>query len=358
MHANDISLMLFDLAPSLQKSLIQAGFRTTKDLDGITTRELCNEAGLTSREAAQVLLCLDKLRDELAKASQPIGQTAHELLQEAAKIPKMPTRLPGLDDLLGGGLTRGEVTEICGGPGLGKTQFACVVREQCMNENASDRLARIHMCLASSVPSNGRSIYIDSEGSFVIERVAQMAAHFVEDFRLPGEEISTRDDILKSIDYYRVHDYVEQMQVLQSLSNGFMLQICTLVIDSLAFHLRHSFEDPGARARATETIAMKLHELAREFRIVFIVNYMTTKYYGDHRLLSAPFDTKNGLEIPALGDSWSHAIAARLYLTEDSSTRALHLIKSNAAPSSNPIYYAITERGISIANSPTNAFES
>lgn len=66
---------------------------------------------------------------------------------------------------------------------------------------------------------------------------------------------------------------------------------------------------------------------------VFIVNYMTTKYYGDHRLLSAPFDTKNGLEIPALGevywsnvatisllnagDSWSHAIAARLYLTED-----------------------------------------
>lgn len=47
-----------------------------------------------------------------------------------------------------------------------------------------------------------------------------------------------------------------------------MLQICTLVIDSLAFHLRHSFEDPGARARATETIAMKLHELAREFRIV------------------------------------------------------------------------------------------
>lgn len=29
-----------------------------------------------------------------------------------------------------------------------------------MNENASDRLARIHMCLASSVPSYGRSIYI------------------------------------------------------------------------------------------------------------------------------------------------------------------------------------------------------
>ncbi|CCI11519.1 unnamed protein product [Albugo candida] len=247
MHANDISLMLFDLAPSLQKSLIQAGFRTAKDLDGITTRELCNEAGLTSREAAQVLLCLDKLRDELAKASQPIGQTAHELLQEAAKIPKMPTRLPGLDGLLGGGLTRGEV----------EVQDSEKHNLRALSEYNDSHVFGVECSIQRPrFPE-------DSEGSFVIERVAQMAAHFVEDFRLPGEEISTRDDILKSIDYYRVHDYVEQMQVLQSLSN-----ICTLVIDSLAFHLRHSFEDPGARARATETIAMKLHELAREFRIV------------------------------------------------------------------------------------------
>nr|CCA23112.1 DNA repair protein RAD51 putative [Albugo laibachii Nc14] len=342
MHAFDVPLMLFDLAPSLQKSLIQAGFRNAKDLDGITSRELCNETGMTSREAIEVLLCLEKLQDEIDKVHQPIGQTARELLQEAEKIPKIPTRLIGLDRLLGGGLTRGEVMEICGGPGLGKTQFA------------------IHVCLASSVPFKGRSIYIDSEGSFVIERVAQMAAHFVEDYKLPGEEISTRDDILRSIHYYRVHDYVEQMQVIQSLFNVLRQdpKICTLVIDSLAFHLRHSFEDTGARARATESAAIKLHELAREFRIVvFIVNYMTTKYHGDHRLPSAPFDTMNGLEIPALGDSWSHAIATRLYLNEDLSTRSVHLIKSSAIPPAHPIPYAITERGISVESPSIDALK-
>lgn len=141
----------------------------------------------------------------------------------------------------------------------------------------------------------------------MIERVAQMAAHFVEDFRLPGEEISVSKDVVEAA-YQPIHicpskdsrRYIEKHRLLPcsrlcganagaSVSfqciarrykgkrlpfsifldvNGFMLQICTLVIDSLAFHLRHSFEDPGARARATETIAMKLHELAREFRIV------------------------------------------------------------------------------------------
>ena len=39
----------------------------------------------------------------------------------------------------------------------------------------------------------------DSEGSFVIERVAQMAAHFVEDYKLPGEEISVSSTFCEEI---------------------------------------------------------------------------------------------------------------------------------------------------------------
>lgn len=46
----------------------------------------------------------------------------------------------------------------------------------------------IHICLAAQftldAPSDRKAsaIFIDSEGSFVIERVASMAAHFIDDF--------------------------------------------------------------------------------------------------------------------------------------------------------------------------------
>lgn len=41
-----------------------------------------------------------------------------------ATIPKMPTHMRGLDDILAGGLPRGRTTLLSGGPGTGKTVFA------------------------------------------------------------------------------------------------------------------------------------------------------------------------------------------------------------------------------------------
>src|SRR5208282_5515901 len=44
-------------------------------------------------------------------------------------IPKAPTRIAGLDEILEGGIPRGRTTVVCGGPGSGKTvlglEFLC-----------------------------------------------------------------------------------------------------------------------------------------------------------------------------------------------------------------------------------------
>ena len=44
-------------------------------------------------------------------------------------IPKVPTQIAGLDQILEGGLPRGRTTLVCGGPGSGKTvlglEFLC-----------------------------------------------------------------------------------------------------------------------------------------------------------------------------------------------------------------------------------------
>lgn len=42
----------------------------------------------------------------------------------AARLPKCPTGIQGLDEITGGGLPRGRPTLVCGGPGCGKTLFA------------------------------------------------------------------------------------------------------------------------------------------------------------------------------------------------------------------------------------------
>jgi circadian clock protein KaiC len=49
------------------------------------------------------------------------GNTAHEKIRKAHQIDKVPTGIPGLDDITHGGLPAGRPTLISGGPGSGKT---------------------------------------------------------------------------------------------------------------------------------------------------------------------------------------------------------------------------------------------
>src|SRR4249920_4081822 len=42
----------------------------------------------------------------------------------AARLPKCPTGIQGLDEITGGGLPRGRTTLVCGGAGCGKTLLA------------------------------------------------------------------------------------------------------------------------------------------------------------------------------------------------------------------------------------------
>jgi RecA/RadA recombinase len=52
---------------------------------------------------------------EIARGQEnsAVGETALHLLQEVTRAKPIATRLLGLDGLLGGGLQRCEVTEIC-----------------------------------------------------------------------------------------------------------------------------------------------------------------------------------------------------------------------------------------------------
>ena len=60
---------------------------------------------------------------------------------------KVPTGIPGFDDVAGGGLPEGRPTLVCGGPGCGKTLFGMefLVRGPLSSENrvSSYRLRKV-----------------------------------------------------------------------------------------------------------------------------------------------------------------------------------------------------------------------
>jgi RAD51-like protein 2 len=117
------------------------------------------EAGLTNAEASDVL---KTLRFGIQGTSLAGARSASEILYEENCKLAIFTFSKDLDDLLGGGIAVGEITELCGCPGIGKTQ-AC-----------------IQLCVSVQMPKafggyEGSAVYIDTEGSFMAERAREMA---------------------------------------------------------------------------------------------------------------------------------------------------------------------------------------
>ncbi|CAI5738957.1 unnamed protein product [Hyaloperonospora brassicae] len=318
-----VPLAACGLAPSVLAALLRAGFRYQTDLVDVQARALASEAQISVSDAVRVLAVA---RKEEASATV-VGKTALEVLQEVTKVQPISTRLMGLDGLLGGGLQRGEVTEFCGGPGTGKTQFG------------------IHACLAAQYVATepgkvASAVYVDSEGSFIIERVASMAECFLQDFRQLEMQKRTRDDLLRGITYYRVHDYLELIEVLHSLSAYLQgtAECKLLVIDTVSFHFRHGFEDFTQRARALDDLAIFLHGLAADFDLaVVLINHITTK--------SSSNESRGSQLRPALGEGWVHSISNRVVFEWESNCRVARLVKSPALAHGSALF-DISERGV------------
>jgi RAD51-like protein 2 len=80
----------------------------------------------------------------------------------------------------------------------------------------------------------------------------------------------TPESILSNIMLYRVHDYVEQIALLNMLSEllqGDMKQVRLIIIDTVAFHFRHEFDDMNQRTRLLLGMAQRLLELAERHSV-------------------------------------------------------------------------------------------
>ncbi|XP_040902499.1 DNA repair protein RAD51 homolog 3 [Toxotes jaculatrix] len=297
------------LSPSVKVKLVSAGFQFTADLLHLKPLQLSKEAGLSQQEALEVL---QAVRTDGGGASASL--TALDLLQKEEETRSIVTFSSQLDAALGGGLPVGKTTEICGAPGVGKTQLCLQL--------AVD--VQVPQCFGGV---GGQVIYIDTEGSFLLERVIDVAAAAVRHCSLLVEDNEQRvamttftvETILSNIFLVRCHDYVELLAELHLLP-GFLSdhpRARLLVIDSVAFPFRR-FDDMSQRTRLLQGLAQQLVAMASRHHVaVVITNQMTTRLRGSQSQL-----------VPALGESWGHAPTIRLLLQWVGSQRLAAVFKS------------------------------
>ncbi|XP_019801050.1 DNA repair protein RAD51 homolog 3 isoform X3 [Lagenorhynchus albirostris] len=288
-------LVSLPLSPAVRVKLVSAGFQTAEELLEVKPSELSKEVGISKEEALETLQiirreCLTNKTSYSGTAESGKKCTALELLEQEHTQSFIITFCSALDNILGGGIPLTKTTEICGAPGVGKTQL-------CM-QLAVD--VQIPECFGGV---EGEAVFIDTEGSFMVDRVVDLANACIQHLQLiagthMGEEHPkalqdfTLENILSHIYYFRCRDYTE------------LLAQVYLLPDFLSEHSK-----------------------------VILTNQMTTK-----------IDKNQALLVPALGESWGHAATIRLIFHWDQKRRLATLYKSPSQKDAT-VLFQITPQG-------------
>ncbi|KAF9171344.1 DNA repair protein rad51c [Mortierella sp. AD011] len=201
----------------------------------------------------------------------------------------------------------------------------------------------MQLCINSQIPcaiggAGGNSIFIDTEGSFVAKRAAQIAAASSRNLDLldkstsPGNRMTT-DKLMQGIQYCRVHSPMELIAMVRMLDGIVQAHPKTklIVVDSIAFLFRSNFSDVNVRTKLVATLGRQLTAVARKYDIaVVVMNQMSTKIesHNDQRMRQGS-ERAPGMVHPALGETWASVCTHRIRLyNHGNGQRSARLFKS------------------------------
>lgn len=295
-----------------KKKLKDAGILTIKTLALYPIAKLVDDVGIGEKTAAKLVKAAQDMED--------MGFKPATLVWEKRKqLKRITTGSANFDELLGGGIETGALTELFGEYRTGKTQLT---HQLCVNVQLDNERGGLE----------GGAVYIDTEGTFRPERIIQMAEAKDLDYK----------SVLKNITVGRAYNSDHQI-LLAKQSSQFIEEnnIKLLIIDSIITHFRSEYIGRGTLAHRQQLLNSHIHDLLRlseaheELAVIF-TNQVSSKpdvFYGN------PI-THTG------GNIVAHGSTIRLYLRKGKGEqRIVRVVDAPNLPEEEAIF-SITEDGI------------
>ena len=304
-------LALEGVGPSTAKKLISAGYPTVEAIAVSPPQEIMERTGLGFNTVL-------KIQESARKLMSSDYKTAKEYYEKRRLLKRCTTGSKRLDEILGGGVETQAITEFIGEYGSGKTQI-------CMMLSVTAQLPYERGGLEGSV------VFIDTEGTFMPERIYQIASHMGLD----------PDAVANNILVGRAYNSAHQCLLIDQL-----FSICKdknvklVVVDSMISHFRGEYVGREMLSERQQKLNKYLHKLLRLAEAYNLAVVVTNQVQSDP---ATYFGDPNR---PAGGNIMAHACTHRVFLHRGSrGTRVAKIIDSPYLPERKATFM-ITEKGI------------
>ena len=257
------------------------GYATVESVAYATKKALIKVKGISDAKADKITSAAEKL--------VPMGfTTASEYARQRQDIIHLTTGCKDLDQLLGGGVETGSITEIFGEFRTGKTQLChmlCVTAQLGLDQGGGE----------------GKALFIDTEGTFRPERLVAIAERFG----------LNPDDVLENVAFAKAYNSEHQMQLLQQASAMMAeTRYALIVVDSATALFRTDYTGRGELAARQQKLAQFLRQLTRLADVFGVAVVITNQVVANPD--GAMFVKDNSK--PIGGNIMAHASCTRLKL--------------------------------------------
>ena len=295
----------------LARKLVNGGYPTIESIIVSPPRDISENTGIGFNTVLKI--------QNAAREAFNVGfKTALEFYERRRQMLRCTTGSERLDEMLGGGVETQALTELIGEYGTGKTQL-------CMMLAVTAQLPPEKGGLGGNVA------FIDTEGTFMPERIYQIA----EARSLDPNKIA--NNILVARAYNSSHQGLLIDHLFTDVPEN---NVKLVVVDSMISHFRGEYigrDNLAERQQKLNTYLHKLIRLAEAYNIAVVITNQVqanpAQYFG------SPIH-------PAGGNVMAHACTHRVMIKKGSrGTRVARVIDSPYLPDK-PAYFIITERGI------------
>lgn len=301
------------VGPRTAEGLEKAGYYSIESLAIASPGEICEISGISDVIALKIITAAKERANHLVRWYRGL-----EIMERRQGLARLTVGCKEFDDMLGGGLEAGSITEFYGEYGSGKSQVC-------------HQLAVNVQLPAERGGLGGKILWIDTEATFRPERVHEMATHLGID---PEKAL---DNILTARAYNAAH----QMLLLENAEKMIREEnIKLLIIDSLMVHFRSEYIGRGKLAERQQKLAQHLSKLHRLTDIYQLVSVVT------NQVMSRP-DVLFGDPIaPVGGHILGHSTTTRIYLRKSKGdTRVGRVVDSPCLPLGEA-RFTITKEGL------------